>query len=297
LLILAVLCITSASAQTRHPLDGVWSRVGGVSNGRLVSNQPGYRMFVDGYYAWVWVNGMTPRAPAPPTGATPAQIREANRIQAQAGRNEITSMQTHVTRGEDRVTLNPAGMQPGQFDMYTYRIVGDTLWSANLMSQNGPAAAPQMGRYVRVGRRVANQVEGAWRHVEGRTANGTVTNNQPGYRLYVDGYYAVVRVNGTTPRPALPDASGTAAQLQAVYGPYAAQLGTYEISGQSIIERPLVTLDPQGMTNPAAFVNQSFRVRADTLWVTNTANQNGPIAGGGTTGKYIRVRAPAPPTN
>jgi hypothetical protein len=268
--------------------------VGGVTDGQLVTNQPGYRMFVDGHYSWVWVGGMTSRPPAPASGATADQVRGANRITAQAGRNEITSMQTYMHRG-DLVTIGPAGMTPGNFTIYSYRIVGDTLFSANIMSQAGPAAAPQMGKYIRVGRRVSNAVEGAWRHVEGRTANGQVANNQPGYRLYVDGHYAVVRVNGTAPRPALPAAgTGTAEQLLAVYGPFAAQHGTYDLSGQTITERPLVTKDPAGMTNPEAFTTQSFRVRGDTLWVTNTANQNGPIANP-VTGKYIRVRATTPP--
>jgi hypothetical protein len=298
-----VACATAVEAQNapnapRHPLEGVWSRVGGVSNGQLVTNQPGLRLFVDGYYGWVWVGGMTPRTPAPANGATPAQIREANRITAQAGKNEITSMQTYMHRGgADAVSLNPAAMAPDAFTIYSYRIVGDTLFSANVLSQAGPAAAPQMGKYIRVGRRISTPLEGVWRHLEGRNADGSLIAISPGYYLFVDGHFALVRVNVTEPRPALPPAgTGTVEQLNAVYGPFAAQAGTYEVSGQTLTQRFLVTKNPAQMTG-ASFVTVSFRLRGDTLWTTNTANQDGPLTNQ-PTGKYLRVRAtPTAPTN
>jgi hypothetical protein len=299
LLAVAAVCASAAQAQDnpsarRHPLEGVWSRVGGVADGQLVTNQPGYRMFIDGYYSWVWVGGMTPRTPAPASGATPAQIRDANRLTAQAGRNEITSMQTYMHRG-DQVTLNPAGMNPDNFTIYSYRIVGDTLFSANILSQAGPAAAPQMGKYIRVGRRVSSPLEGAWRHLEGRNADGSLIARSPGYFLFVDGHFALVRVNSPDPRPALPPAgSGTVEQLNAVYGPFAAQHGTYEISGQTLTRRLLVTKNPAGMAG-GSFFTETFRIRGDTLWVTAVANQDGPVANQNV-GKYVRVRAITPPT-
>jgi hypothetical protein len=301
-LIALLSCATTADAQTtqgtadRHPLAGAWSRVAGITNGEVVTNQPGYRLFVDGIYAWVWVGGMTPRTPAPAQGATPAQIREANRITAAAGRYELSSAITYNHRG-DQVNLNPAGMDPAAYNVYSHRIVGDTLWTANLMSQNGPVANPQMGKYIRVGRRVSTPLEGAWRHLEGRNADGSLIAISPGYLVFVDGHYALVRVNSPQPRPPLPTAgTGTAEQLMAVYGPFAGQTGTYEVSGQTVTQRFLVTKDPAAMTG-GRLLTSNFRMRGDTLWMTNATNQDGPIANP-PTGKYLRVRAtPTPPTN
>jgi hypothetical protein len=164
------------------------------------------------------------------------------------------------------------------------------------MNQNGPTANPQMGKYIRVGSRVSTPLEGAWRHIEGRNADGSLIATSPGYHLFVDGHVALVRVNVTEPRPALPAAgTGTVEQLNAVYGPFAAQHGTYEVSGQTLTTRLLVTKNPAGMTGNS-FTTQTYRIRGDTLWLTQVANQNGPIANP-TTGKYVRARAPAPPTN
>jgi hypothetical protein len=295
---LALLFAVSAEAQTtqtpgtRHPLEGVWSRVAGTVNGEVVTNQPGYRLFIDGHYGWVWVGGMTPRTPAPAQGATAEQIREANRLTAAAGRYELSSVITYNHRG-DQVNLNPAGMEPGAFNVYSHRIVGDTLWTAGIMSQNGPTANPQMGKYIRVGRRVSTPLEGAWRHVEGRASDGSLIAASPGYFLFVDGYSALVRVNSPEPRPALPPAgTGTPEQLTAVYAPFAAQVATYEVSGETITRRFLVTKNPAQMTG-GSFVTENFRIRGDTLWVTQAANQDGPVANPNT-GKYVRVSATPP---
>ena len=299
LLIPALVLASAAQAQTssappRHPIEGVWSKVAGVVDGEVVVNQPGYRMFLGGYYATVRNEGLTPRTAAPATGATAAQVREAlQRFTGQAGRYEITSMQTFTERAE--VAFSPAAMEPGRYVVQSYRIVGDTLWTTNILTQAGPVAAPQVGKYIRQRNGGATPVDGVWRLVEGRTPSGGVVENQPGYRLFVDGYYSLVRVNGTKPRPALPDASGTAEQLMAAWGPFTSQAGTFEVSGSTITERALVAKGP-AVAGPGNFSTRTYRIRGDTLWTTQTANQAGPIKDA-TTFKYVRARGPRPPTD
>jgi hypothetical protein len=297
LLILALASVSAAEAQNaaaRHPLDGVWSRVAGVTGGEVVTTQPGYRMFVDGHWSTVRAEGLVARPNLPASGATADQVRAAyQRFTASAGRLEPASVQTYLQRNE--VAINPAGMAAGQYGIQLYRVRGDTLWTSNIMNQAGPIPDPQTGKYVRVRNGGASPIDGAWRFVESRNPGGTVINSQPGLRLMVDGHFSLVRVNGTAPRPMIPGATATAEQLLAALGPFTAQHGTFEISGETMKQRFLVTKEPGGMTDPVRFTDAAFRIRGDSLWVTNTANQAGPLTNQATH-KYVRVRATRPPT-
>jgi len=188
-------------------------------------------------------------------------------------------------------------MGPDARVVQLYRVRGDTLWTSNILGAAGPAPNPQTGMYLRVRNGGSTPLDGAWRMVEGRGPDGTLRENQPGYRLFVDGHYTLLRVNGTAPRPALPPvATATAEQLTAVWAPFTAQQGTFEISGQTITEHPLVTKAPGGMA-PGSFVTRRFRIAGDSLWTTQTGSQDGPVAAEGTTFKYVRVRGPRPPTD
>jgi hypothetical protein len=291
----------SATAQSnpgapgRHPLEGVWSRVAGVTGGEVVANQPGFRMFVDGLFTSVRVEGLAPRVPHPATGATAAQVRAVyTPFTGQAGRYEIQSVQTAITRPE--VALNPAGMARDLYGIQSYRIVGDTLWTSNVANQAGPIANPQMGKYIRVRNGGATPLDGAWRVVESRNADGTLTGNQPGIRLFKDGYTSFVRVNGAAPRPPLPDATATAEQLLAVWGPFIAITGPFEVSGQTYTERPIVSKSPGQMGTPGAFNTITYRISGDSLWISLTANQAGPV-NNPTRILHLRVRPPRPPTD
>ena len=131
--------------------------------------------------------------------------------------------------------------------------------------------------------------EGVWRRVEVTASDGSVIPSQPGLRLYVDGYYGGQFVQGTEPRPLLPtDSTATTADLQATLGQYAANSGTYEVSGDVITERRVVALAPQNMV-AGAFATLTYRMAGDTLWLTQTATQAGPAANPNTA-KFVRVR-------
>jgi hypothetical protein len=297
LAILLVVAASSAAAQNtapRNPLEGVWLRVSGSVDGNVITNQPGYRIFTGGHFSQVWVNGLAPRPPLPASGATAAQVRASlGPLNAAAGTYEVSSMQTYTLRNV--VSYGPGGMAPNTYGIYQYRVVADTMWSSQIMGVNGPVATPQIGKYVRVRAGAAGPLEGAWRMVETRNASGAVTRNQPGMRFYVNGHFSTVRVEGMAPRPALPGANATVDELMAVYGPFTAQHGTFEISGGSVTHRFLVTKDPAGM-QPGLFSRLTWRIRGDSLWMSQVETQAGPVASPTTT-LYVRARAASLPTN
>jgi hypothetical protein len=176
-------------------------------------------------------------------------------------------------------------------------MVGDSLWVTNVSTQAGPVAASNTTKYVRVRGNDAGSLRGAWKHQDVRSPDGTVLDNQPGLRLFVDGYYAWVRVNGLAPR-VQPDSTATAAQLRAVWGGdgFMANSGTYSVVGNVIVQAARVAMNPAGM-QPGQFSTYSYRIAGDTLISTNHGSQAGGIAAALNTGKYVRVRGPTAPTN
>ena len=138
----------------------------------------------------------------------------------------------------------------------------------------------------------AGMLEGAWRFVE--TTNPrtlAVIDNQPGYRLFVDGYFAWVRVNGLRPRPQ-PTSTSTTDLLRSVYvDGFLAQAGTYEVRGDTMISRPVVHRDPAAMAEGNFQVWLIRLTGTDTLYVSLVANQAGPVDNV-ITGMYVRQPAP-----
>ena len=119
-------------------------------------------------------------------------------------------------------------------------------------------------------------IEGVWRAVE-QTINGRTLTGQNlgvGFHIYTKGYVAAVRESGVPPRPGFrSDGTPTAAQILAAYGPFVAQFGSYEISGDRIISQTLVAKNPENM-NRAPGV-QRFRVEGNTLILTSPYDKTG----------------------
>jgi hypothetical protein len=142
----------------------------------------------------------------------------------------------------------------------------------------------------------ARALQGAWSFVEASNPRTfEVVTNQPGMRLFVDGHYSDVHVNGTRPRAAV-DSTSTALALWNTYGRgLTAQSGTYEVRGDTLITRASVAKNPGAMA-AGTFNRFLHRIAGDSLWLTFTESQAGPAATPATA-FFVRVRAPAMPTN
>ena len=142
----------------------------------------------------------------------------------------------------------------------------------------------------------ARALQGSWRFVE--TSNPRtfqVIDNQPGFRLFVDGHFAWVRVNGLRARPQV-DSTASSAQLWSVYETnFIAQAGTYEVRGDTLVTRTMVSETPAAMA-AGNFNVWMHRRSGDTLWVSLIANQTGTV-NNVITGMYVRERPPGTPTN
>jgi len=133
------------------------------------------------------------------------------------------------------------------------------------------------------------RLEGAWR-VDALIGPGSrlVDSPQPGLLLFVDGHYSYTFVTSEGPRPPLPIGPATAEALVDVWNPFTANAGTFEVSGDTMRRRPIVAKSPDAMA-AGAFNDYTFRIVADTLWVTPTGTEAGPTRNASTV-RYVRAR-------
>ena len=126
-----------------------------------------------------------------------------------------------------------------------------------------------------------SSIQGVWRVTE-REFKGpnAVTNKNPQPNLYIftRGHYSIVSVTGDKPRPNQPQdlAKATAAELNATWGPFIAQSGTYEVKGGNITLRPLVAKNPTVMAQGSATATSSFKIEGKTLVLVPQAVTQGP---------------------
>jgi hypothetical protein len=211
-------------------------------------------------------------------------------ITAEAGTYEVTGQS--MTRRRI-VSKNPPAMAPGNYQTYNWELKGDSLWVTNVSTQAGPVANQNRTKYVRLPGTDAGALRGAWSFVDLHGLDEALTGNQPGMRLFVDGHYAWVRVNGTAPRMAI-DSTSTAEQIRATWGGtgLTASSGRYAVIGNVFVQSAIVAMNPAGMQG-GNFAPYIYRMVGDSL-ISATFSSTTGIGG---PGRYIRVRARSAPTN
>jgi len=134
-------------------------------------------------------------------------------------------------------------------------------------------------------------LQGTWRAVEavlsGPNAR-TIKFSDANLTVVSARHYARVEDQSPTPRPVLADAAKASAdELRAVWGPIVAEAGTYELTGNTLTMRPLVSKSPAAMA-AGAFIVYACTVDGTTLTLIQQQNQSGPFANP-VTFKLVRV--------
>jgi hypothetical protein len=142
----------------------------------------------------------------------------------------------------------------------------------------------------------ASAIEGAWTIAEYRSASGTSATNPPGVFLFSSTHYGIMYSNQASARPTFADAEAPTDQekLQA-FDTFIANSGTYELSGETLRIRPVISKNPNYMGGGED--RFTIRIEGDTLWLTSVAGAfrwAGGKATSDTTGvnnfKLIRAR-------
>ena len=132
--------------------------------------------------------------------------------------------------------------------------------------------------------------EGTWKVAEVHPSGPNASPNmspQPGLYIFTKKHYSTMTVTGASPRPDLPQQNVTDAQRAATWGPFTANSGTYEIKGSTVTTHALVAKNP-GVMSASSFTTYEFKFEGNALWLTNKANNTGPIANPTRT-KLVRV--------
>jgi len=127
---------------------------------------------------------------------------------------------------------------------------------------SGSAKAPEAA-----GETSATPVEGAWRLVEFKLGDAPAVVNPASLYLFTARHYSVTYAN-TTQRATFATASApTDAEKLLAYNTLIANSGTFEIAGDTLITRPVISRNPNFMGGGEdKFL---MRTAGDTLWLTN----------------------------
>ena len=147
-------------------------------------------------------------------------------------------------------------------------------------------------------------IEGVWRLVEltitdspagrqdpfGAFIAGTHTSLQPDLMIFTRRHYSRTTDTAAQPRPTagykIPG-KPTVEELQAEWGPFVANAGTYEVSGTTLTLRAIVAKNPRAQ-NTNNFTRLAIKLDGNSLWLTPVGNEAGQIPNP-VTGKYVRV--------
>src|SRR5215468_1084730 len=124
-------------------------------------------------------------------------------------------------------------------------------------------------------------LEGVWQVMD--------VGGQPAAGVYIFTGKHYSMMFATTDRPQIDDTSkATADELRAMWGPMAANAGTYEVSGNLVTIRPIVAKIPIVM-KPGANEVYAFSVDAKTLSLTQQRNARGVTVQNANTVHLARV--------
>jgi len=142
-----------AGAQSKLTvLSGAWRITEVTTTGPNATTnrhpQPGLYLFTGKYYSIVIVRSEEPRPQLDVSKASEAELVAMWRpFTGNSGTYEIngTTFTTHHI-----VTKNAGNMVPGQFDTYSFKIEGNTLWVTDVSSSAGPYENPRTVKLERV---------------------------------------------------------------------------------------------------------------------------------------------------
>ena len=153
---------------------------------------------------------------------------------------------------------------------------------------------------------LAAAIRGVWRNTErvipattepgarldpfGHVPAGTQTNVQPGLLIFTERHFSRTTDTAVQPRPTTPYATPgtpTVEELQSRWGPFAANAGTYELSGDTLTLRAIVAKEP-GDQAVGGFARLRVTLEGNVLSLTPFERSDGRIAAG-VTSRYVRI--------
>jgi len=289
LLLVAVAGLTLAFREAPDTVaspEGVWKAVEvTVTNTEGTQTnpitQPNLTILTAGHYASVSVFGEEPRALLPDEPTDEQRLAAWRPVGANAG--------TYLVAGSDITTTvivakSPNATAEHATNTSTFELQGEVMYRTFTNQSNGTTFKVKFVRQ----NGSTSPIDGVWKNVESTATNdqGTQTNaiTQPNLTIFSRGHYATMRVTGADARPTLPN-QPTDEQLLAAWRRFAANAGTFQISGSTLTTKVIVAKNPNA-TAAGSENTSTFEIHGDEL-VRTFKNQN---TGTTFTVKYTRVK-------
>ena len=181
-----------------------------------------------------------------------------------------------------------------------------TLMALMLAGVTGTGMQTDPGKLSSQASQSPHPIRGVWRNIErvipgatnpgdrrdpfAHVPAGTQRDVQPGLLIFTEKHYSRTTDIAVQPRPTADYANPgkpTLEELQARWGPFAANAGTYELSGDTLTLRALVSKEPRDQTS-GGFARLRVQMDGNTLSLTPFERSDGPIRAG-VMSKYVRV--------
>jgi hypothetical protein len=149
-------------------------------------------------------------------------------------------------------------------------------WAAVILVMSLGVMAQMAGSAQRAS---ANPLFGVWR-VSEITYTGPnakkVSSPQPGIFIVTGRYYSMQAVISDTPRREIPSHNATLPQYGMAFKNFAADSGTYDVTGNELTFKPVVAKTPAVLDYS---VVDTFELEGtDTMWLTQKSDQGGLVA-------------------
>lgn len=126
----------------------------------------------------------------------------------------------------------------------------------------------------------AADIQGAWRTVqfESTGPNAATYATQPGFYLFTGNHYSITAVDAREPRPQFRSAAApTPDEALAIWSPFTAQAGTFQVVDGNLQAVPLVAKNPHVMSAGRQPDTYRMILRGDTLRLTLIVSRLGPV--------------------
>jgi hypothetical protein len=268
----------ASAAETPHVLEGAWhaTRVdveAGVNLGvHTVDVQPAIYVFSKDHYAITAVNGYEAR---PYLSEQPTDEEKGRASAPFTGSAGTYASDTGKLTLTPQVTKDPAGMVSAVQTNYDLLWVDDKVWLTTSTPEDGRVRTEltRLDNSVVPVSADAEKLRGVWRRSEmivgaREDAGRHVSDMQPGYYIFAPPYFSGNFVSAFAPRPVLGD-QPTDADMGRAFSPFASFAGTYTLTSNELVFRPLVTMNPNNMRG-RPFQTIRTQWEGDDIWLIYT---------------------------
>jgi hypothetical protein len=134
-------------AQSTIPLTGVWRITEASTPKQVLNTQGGIYIFTGKYFSKLWDRSETPRRDLNKDSTDTERLAAFRPLMSKAGTYEVsgTRLTTHTL-----VANNPTTMHPGNSDIYSFKLEGNTLWITDVNEGGQPSTNPVTLKFTRV---------------------------------------------------------------------------------------------------------------------------------------------------